>query len=859
MKKFGKYIIKNVQQIVYILLLSIFFVFLIFPALTRLDFIKNFPINPTTDTLIAITALVLFLLILSRRRLQKLLQRCKNTYNLEDPPFIYPLNIFLFILISTLLIILFQNKHISIPNISLKFITFSSINSILIIIWFFSSFHWKPKEVKKSISNKEKLSLSDEAIKFPEQDLFDRGKFIEDLQKGIENIPFSDSFVFGLYGSWGEGKTSVINLLINKLKDSRDYLIVNFDPWNFKDEEAILAAFYNKIEQSLSQKFILSGFKKTFTKYQNLISMGLSQTGIKINFSDPKESIEEIRQRIESYITQTKKKIIIFIDDIDRLQPNEILLVFKLVRLSANFKNIIFLLAFDPVIVQEYFEKNLNMDSEFLEKIVQKPIPLPAIEQQHIDQFLDNHIEKLFNKLAISEERREKLEKDFSLIYQTQIRKFFKTLRRVKRYVNSLRSTLPPIMNEVNMHDFLILEIIRNFFPKVYDDIWDNPWSYLATKWDIGYYFSSPFVSNLEGDKKYEIIKEHIARITKDEKDSELLKELLKELFFEVENALEKHQFGQKYSTETYRIKKRITHPECFKKYFMLKVPSSDISDEFIEATLGLWHSIKDMERENVISKTIFELQKKSILPKFFNKLKVFIDKIPKVAIYEIIRVIYRNAGKFSKKGAGNIEGSEYHNSISLLLALVNDKIKKDKIQSVLEEVVMDTQHLPFAVLIIHLCQKRGRGSFYNIYESIDIGKLQEKVSKRLKVHFVDKKRDIFEEIPEKDGERNLILNLWRSNWESFKGDNIKIVDNYVLSLIKDDAKKFIKYISLYKEKEIFSDAQTFNLKNINRFCNLSDFKILADKFKDNPTLSSKEKETIEIFLKAYQSFKNNE
>jgi hypothetical protein len=63
----------------------------------------------------------------------------------------------------------------------------------------------------------------------------------------------------------------------------------------------------------------------------------------------------------------------------------------------------------------------------------------------------------------------------------------------------------------------------------------------------------------------------------------------------------------------------------------------------------------------------------------------------------------------------------------------------------------------------------------------------------------------------------------------------------------------------LYKEKEIFSDAQTFNLKNINRFCNLSDFKILADKFKDNPTLSSKEKETIEIFLKAYQSFKNNE
>jgi len=403
MKKLLNYIIKNVQQIICVLLLSIFFAFLIFPALIQLDFIKNFSANLATDTLIAISAMVLLLLILTTGRLKKFLQRYKNTYNLEDPPSLYPLNIFLFILISTLLIILFQNEHISIPNISLKFMVFSSINFILVIIWFFSSFDWNPKKVRKNISNKDKFSLSEEAIQFLEQDLLDREKFIEDLQKEIENIPFSDSFVFGLYGSWGEGKTSAVNLLKNKIEENEYFLIVNFDPWNFKDEEAILSAFYNQIEKSFSQKFVLSGFKKTIIKYKNIISMGLSQTGIKIDFSDTKESIEEIRQRIESYITQTKKKIIIFVDDIDRLQPKEILLVFKLVRLSANFKNTIFLLAFDPDIVQNYFKIDLNIDSEFLEKIVQKPIPLPAIEQQYIDQFLDKHIEKLFDELVISE------------------------------------------------------------------------------------------------------------------------------------------------------------------------------------------------------------------------------------------------------------------------------------------------------------------------------------------------------------------------------------------------------------------------------------------------------------------------
>jgi len=858
MKKFIKYIIKNVQQIVYILLLSISFVFLIFPALTRLDFIKNFPINPATDTLITITSLVLFLLILSWGNLQKLWQRYKNTYDLEDPPFIYIDYIILFISFSAFLIILFQAEYISIPSISLKFKAFASINFIFIIGWILLSFYWKDKKEEQTILNKDKYSLYDEPIQFLEQDLLGREKFIEDLQKGIKSLPFDDSFVFGLYGSWGEGKTSVINLLKNKFKESKDYLIVNFDPWNFKDEEAILAAFYNKIEQSLSQKFILPGFKKTFMKYQNLISMGLSQTGITINFSDTKESIEEIRQRIESYIAQTKRKIIIFIDDIDRLQPKEILLVFKLARLNANFQNTIFLLCLDPTKVQEYFKDNLKMDPEFLEKIIQKPIPLPAIEQQDIDQFLDNHLEKLFDELAISKEKRERCEKSFLLIYQTQIRKLFKTLRHAKRYLNSLRSTLPPIKNEVNLHDFLILEVIRVFCPRVYNDIWHNPWFYIPSKWSTEGYFLSPF-SNLEEDKKYKLIREHIENLIKNEKEGEVLKELLKDIFFvEVKNALSGGGIEHSDVAASYRAEKRITHPESFKKYFMLKVPSSEISDDFIEITLDTWHSVEDTKKENVIYKTIFELQEKSILSKFFNKLKVFIDKIPKEAIYEIIRVIYKNAGKFSIKGEGSIEGSEYHNSISLLLLLVNDKIEKDKIQSVLEEVVMDTQYLPFAVLIVHFCQKTGRGSFFNIYESIDIDKLQEKVSKRLKEHFVDKKRDIFKEIPEKDGGWIFVLYQWGSNWDTFKGNNNKIVNKYVLSLIRDDAKKFVKFL-MSQKGVTFSDATVFGLKEINRIYSISDLNELANKFKSDSALSSKEKETIEIFLKTCQDFKNNE
>jgi len=854
MKKLLNYIIKNFQQIVCIFLLSIFFVFLIFPTIIQFDVVKNFPTNPSTDALIAISAMILLLLILTTGRLKKLLYRCKNTYNLEYPPSLYPLNIFLFILLSILIIIRFQNEYISVLNISLKFKVFLSVNFILVITWFLSSLKWNPKKEEKNISNKDKFSLSDEAIQFPKQDLLGRGKFTEDLQKEIKSLPFNDSFVFGLYGSWGEGKTSVLNLLKNEFKESEDFLIVSFDPWNFKDEEAILSAFYNQIEKTLSQKFILPGFKKTFMKYQNLISMGLSQTGIKIDFLDTKESIEDIRQRIESYVAQTKKKIIIFIDDIDRLQPQEALFIFKLVRLHAKFQNTIFLLALDPIVIQNYFKNDLKIDSEFLEKIVQKPIPLPAIEQQDIDQFLDYHLEKLFDELAISKERKEKFYKDFHLIYLMHISKFFKTLRRTKRYLNGLRLTLPLVTNEVNLYDFLILEIIKNFFPKTHDDIWRNPWSYLPTKWDIKYHFSSPFVSGVDENKKNEIIQNHIANIVSGEKDEEIIKGLLKALFFEVENSLEQHQFGKKYSVETYRVEKRITHPECFKKYFMLKVPSSEISDEFIEATLALWHSTKDTAKENVISETIFELQEKSMLSKFFNILIVFVDKIPKEAIYKIIRVIYKNTGKFSKEGAQNIDGSEYLNSIKLFSSLVNDRIEKGKIHSILEETVINTHYLPFAVYIVGLFKEKGSSSYFNIYESADFDKLQNEVANRLEKHFVDEKRDIFEKI----SEWSFVLYHWGSNWGSFEGGNGKIVNNYVLSLIKGNAKKFVTF--LMSQRGIsFEEKTVFNLKDISRIYSIEDLNTLAEKFKDDPVLSSEEKEIIKIFLKTYQDFKKNE
>jgi hypothetical protein len=178
MKNFIKYIIRNILQITSILLLSIFFVFLIFPVIFRLNFIEGLLNKPLTDHLIAITALILFFLILSWKRIQELFQRYKNTYNLKESSLIWVDYIVSFIFFSILLIILFQNKYTT--NVSYKFCIFRLVNLFFILIWILSSYCWKDKREKQTIIlNKDKLSLSDEPIQFINKDLLNRKRFIE--------------------------------------------------------------------------------------------------------------------------------------------------------------------------------------------------------------------------------------------------------------------------------------------------------------------------------------------------------------------------------------------------------------------------------------------------------------------------------------------------------------------------------------------------------------------------------------------------------------------------------------------------------------------------------------------------------
>ncbi|MGE5343910.1 MAG: P-loop NTPase fold protein [Candidatus Omnitrophota bacterium] len=470
--------------------------------------------------------------------------------------------------IITIALFLFFSKpsFILVVNQTLFILT----NLLFFLIWFFSSFYYKinqdnnrinkvisPGTIKWADNNDTMYDvLSDEPITRAEEDLLGREKFVNDLYYQIVRLPgnFSDSLIIGLNGSWGEGKTSVINLLVQHLSSeeaAKKIFLIRVDPWFFENEKSIINSFYDQLERSFSEKFVFRRLKGFFQKYKKMIFSGIYIRGVQFDIRPFNHTLDQMKKRIEEQIERINRKILIVMDDIDRLDPSEMAMVFKLVRKNSNFKNTIFLLSFDCSAVKKALRDKVGIDEDFIEKIINLPISLPGIDQENIERFLFYHVKMLLDQIEVAEDKAEK----FFELYQSDIQKLFKTLRQAKRYLNAIRFSLPPIKSEVNPADFLILEIIKVFNEELYKNIYANKWLFVPEELDIG---------RAEGRREIVSLKKSTEELLKDE--PEIFKKLLEELFPDTTG----HglQGYQPHVIEEYRRMKRIAHPEYFGKYF---------------------------------------------------------------------------------------------------------------------------------------------------------------------------------------------------------------------------------------------------------------------------------------------------
>jgi predicted KAP-like P-loop ATPase len=417
-------------------------------------------------------------------------------------------------------------------------------------------------------SDSQKSYSADAPLTDPEKDEFGRYPFAKRIAKTIINRKDSSSLVIALYGKWGEGKTTVLNYIEGELSKDPNIVAIAFNPWRFPSETELLSSFYFVLAKNLGQSLptVKEKIGGWVEEYLPPAAALFDRADLAKEFGSllSKVKLEELRDRIGNMLVEEGKLVVVLMDDIDRLEKTEIHAVFRLVKLSANLKNLVYILAFDDEVVSDalqerYGTQNIEAGRNFLEKIVQVPIDLPSIEAQRLRNFCFSAIDTILNHCEIQLTNDEV--QQFVIGFNRGIEVRLQTPRMAVRYANILLFSLPMVNGEVNIVDFLLIEAIRAFYPGAYDVIRYNKDAFL------GKGLTNFTGSQTDRDNFRNTIDQTFNDL--ESREAEALKSLLTSLFPRLQTVFGNTHYGTEWDG-IWSKEKRIAADSYFSRYFCI-------------------------------------------------------------------------------------------------------------------------------------------------------------------------------------------------------------------------------------------------------------------------------------------------
>ena len=324
-----------------------------------------------------------------------------------------------------------------------------------------------------------------------------RRRFAEEIVKETYSVQLEKSLAISITGGWGSGKSSLMKLIekeingfdtsqikLNEYELINKPIIIDFNPWLYSHNDDLITRFFEQLKESFN--LLGSNLPNLLQKYVKQISSiekGIIGTEFINNITFDSHNIQDISKKIKDELVPLKINIIVFIDDIDRLESSQIIDIFKLIRLTAKIPNMIYFASFD----KSYINKSLsNGDESFMEeyyeKIFQVEFSLPniSIEKiiaeirtvfEEITIYTIEQYEKYINEHTTN--FKEIIKKEFETIIGFKyINFFFSDLRDIKRFKNQILFNIRFLKHEISLRDLIFLQLIKSHWPDLYNDLY---------------------------------------------------------------------------------------------------------------------------------------------------------------------------------------------------------------------------------------------------------------------------------------------------------------------------------------------------------------------------------------------------
>lgn len=314
--------------------------------------------------------------------------------------------------------------------------------------------------------------------------------FARALARSICEIGPGTGIVLAIHGAWGMGKTTAVNMTIDAVAEfqaqaleSNRIIVVKFNPWWFSGQHDLTRAYFTEITLALGTNVsskVRDGLKRLAKKVasaKDVISAVLqfapggpliSAVGAEVlstagNAIADESSLEDERRKLCDALLEEGRRILVIIDDVDRLPPDEARQIFRLVKSVADLPNIIYLLVFDRDIARRALEEPAEPSGpEWLEKIVQASFDLPPVQATDLQQLFLEGMQDIIGTEESFDRRY------WGNVFFAVISVLLRTPRDVRKLLNALSVSWAAVAGEVNVADFVAIEALRLFEPRLY-------------------------------------------------------------------------------------------------------------------------------------------------------------------------------------------------------------------------------------------------------------------------------------------------------------------------------------------------------------------------------------------------------
>lgn len=432
---------------------------------------------------------------------------------------------------------------------------------------------------------------NDAPITEPSDDRFGIDAFARTLATSIKNMDSPEGTVIALNGPWGSGKSSAVNLIVHHLRDAMEaekISVINFACWWFRGEEALTLAFFRELYAGLGPT-LGERFTNALPKLGARLLRAGGMVGAGIDFAggmgagtvaagamnwlsgliQQDDTVEKLYADLVKALGEQEKRFLIIIDDIDRLAPDEALLIFRLVKSVGRLPNVVYLLVFDRHIAETIVaERYPSEGPHYLEKIIQAGFDIPEPRNDELSQQLLEQIGSLCGSPA-----EENIVRFMNIFYDV-VRPEIKTPRDLVRLMNALAVTWPSVGGEVDHGDFIGLETLRVFRPGVHRAIRSGKERLCGTG-DRGSHHSTR-------DLAAGYDREFLASVSEAQKEQ--MRRSLKRLFPRLEAVWGNMHYS---SDERWRRDRRVCSEPHFDTYFRLSIGSESLPKKEIQELIA--------------------------------------------------------------------------------------------------------------------------------------------------------------------------------------------------------------------------------------------------------------------------------